>query len=618
MKLAIPDAVLKQHVGILGKTGAGKSSVMRYLTEYVLDKNMDQPRAVVPTCIIDPKGDWWGLKTSRNGKGPGYPAAIFGGEHADMPLSPRAGTALAELVVKAPYTCLIDLGQFMIGERTRFFIDFASTYFRRAKGARYLFIDEVHNFAPKGKIPDPDTGKMLHWANRLASEGRGKGITLVVASQRPQKVHNDMLTSLETLIAMKVVHAADRGAIKEWLDGAGDKVTAKTVLDSLADLDRGSGWVWSPEIKFGPEIVKFPLFTTYDSFAPQAEDTRALTGSAEVDLEGIKAQFAQYVTESQQNDPKLLRQRVAELEGQIKKERLQPPVTAEELDGHRKQGMEVGMKQGLQQGFRDGYVVAMEKVKGIADSLLTPALEAVEGARGNLFARLGGLLAEAPYPPGEFVEKYQHVQAGLSIALEPRKPPKRAPRMGSAQQAILERSARDPGAPHMIAVGDGVSLNNVSHPGGGLTNAQQTILNALKWLHDKGIERPLTPMVSAIANKRGGNFTNLIGALRTGGFIEPADGTGTVVLSTQGHMAAWAKDDNRPIEEQWMDGMSAPQRKIFEVLLKHHPVKKNELSERAGLSGGNFTNLLGSLRRMGAIEYPQPGLVNVSKYVFPE
>src|SRR5256885_2217548 len=308
-KLPIPDGVLKQQVVILGKTGAGKSSVMRLLVEHVLNHNEATRGPVTPVCILDPKGDHWGLKTSRDGKEPGSAVAIFGGEHADMPLSPRAGVALAETVVNAPFPCIVDLGGWMIGERTRFFIDFASTYFRKARGTRFLFIDEVHNFAPKGKIPDPDTGKMLHWANRLASEGRGKGLVLVTASQRPQKVHNDLLTSMETLIAMRVIHKADRNAYRDWIEGAGDMAIGRAVLDAVADLKRGSAWVWSPEIKFGPKVIDFPMFRTYDSFKPQAPDAKELKGRADVDLEQVKKRFAEYVQEAEANDPRALRAR---------------------------------------------------------------------------------------------------------------------------------------------------------------------------------------------------------------------------------------------------------------------------------------------------------------------
>jgi hypothetical protein len=58
-------------------------------------------------------------------------------------------------------------------------------------------------------------------------------------------------------------------------------------------MERGEGWVWSPEIGFGPERVKFPMFKTYDSFRPQTvEDTKNLKGWAEVDLEDVRAKLA--------------------------------------------------------------------------------------------------------------------------------------------------------------------------------------------------------------------------------------------------------------------------------------------------------------------------------------
>lgn len=307
----IPTAIFAQHIAVLGKTGSGKSSVLRLAVEQLLDDKQ-------PVCIIDPKGDWWGLKSSASGKSAGYPVVIFGGEHADVPINAHSGSHVAELIATGNRPCIIDLGGWMVGERTRFFIDFASTLFRTTRGKRYIVIDEVHNFAPQGKVLDPDAGKMLHWSNRLASEGRGKGLTILSASQRPQKVHKDFLTCAETLIAMRVIHKLDRDAIKDWIDGAGDPAKGKEVLDTLAGMKRGEAWVWSPEIGFGPKRVTFPIFGTYDSFAPKANDgTTKLKGWASVDLAEVSAKLAKVVEEAKANDPAELRKQIADLKRQL-------------------------------------------------------------------------------------------------------------------------------------------------------------------------------------------------------------------------------------------------------------------------------------------------------------
>lgn len=312
MKPIIPDAALNQHIAVLGKTGSGKSSAMRVLVEGLLDQNK-------PVCIVDPKGDWWGLKSSASGKKEGYPIIIFGGEHADVPINAHSGSAIAELISTGNRPCIIDLGGWMVGERTRFFIDFASSLFRSTKGLRWLVIDECHNFVPQGKVLDPDAGKMLHWGNRLASEGRGKGIQIIAASQRPQKVHKDFLTSCETLIAMRVIHPLDRNAIKDWIDGCPDAEKGRQVLLSLASMPRGTGWVWSPEIGFGPKEIAFPMFRTYDSFkAPTGEEVK-LKGWASIDLDDVKAKLSEVVAEAEANDPKLLKKRIADLERELAK-----------------------------------------------------------------------------------------------------------------------------------------------------------------------------------------------------------------------------------------------------------------------------------------------------------
>jgi uncharacterized protein len=366
MKFPIPDEALQQHVIALGKTRSGKSSKLRLIVERFLDRKK-------PVCIIDPKGDWWGLKSSGDGKNAGYPIIIFGSEHArhaDIRINQHSGAAIAELIATGNRPALIDMRGMSPSYRNKFFIDFAKTYFTHATGERVLAIDEVHNFAPQGKVRDIEAGDTLHWANRLITEGAGMGITMLSASQRPQKVHKDFVTSHETLIACRVIHKLDRDAIRDWIDACGDPDVGKDVLATLASMKREEAWVYSPEADFGPERITFPMFQTYDSFKPQAIQAKRLKGWADVDMGEVQARLAKVVEEAKANDPRELKAEIAKLRADLAKK---PIVTAdpEKIAAAEARGFKRGFEEATKEAtihFNSLRELARSTVAGFASS----------------------------------------------------------------------------------------------------------------------------------------------------------------------------------------------------------------------------------------------------------
>lgn len=321
-RLIFPEEILTQHLVVLGKTGAGKSSALRHIVEHLLS----QKKRV---CIIDPKGDWNGLKVSADGKGPGFPVILFGDfkETAgkpippDVPLNEYSGKHIAELVTSGNRPCVVGLRGWTQGGMHKFWTDFASSLFNAKGGEFYLVVDEVHNFAPKGKVMSPDVGMSLHWTNRLINEGRGLGLINLIASQRPQKVHNDTLDACETLVAMRIAHPAARASVEEWLQGAGSKEVAREILNNLAGMKRGEAYVWSPEAGFGPERIMFPMFTTFDSFAPPQLQTKVSTKDwGSVDLEVVKEKLASVIEKEKANDPKEIRKKYEAQITELKKQ----------------------------------------------------------------------------------------------------------------------------------------------------------------------------------------------------------------------------------------------------------------------------------------------------------
>jgi hypothetical protein len=301
----IPQAALDQHIAILGKTGSGKS----YAAKGIVERLLDAKRQV---CVLDPTAAWWGLRLGADGKSRGYDVVLLGGAHADIPLSERSGQAVARLVTQQLANVVIDTSGMTVGEYTRWFIDFAGTLYTTIRSPLHLVIDEAHHFMPQGKTPDPQAGKMLHAGNRLMSGGRSLGIRGLMITQRPAKLHKDSLTCADTLIAMRVLAPQDRSAIEDWIDGAGDPKLGKEVLDSLAQLKRGEGWVWYPE---GGHLKRtaFPRIKTYDSSSTPTHGVKAGPAVREIDLGEVRAAMAEAVREAEANDPRLLRAEIAKL-----------------------------------------------------------------------------------------------------------------------------------------------------------------------------------------------------------------------------------------------------------------------------------------------------------------
>jgi uncharacterized protein len=69
-------------------------------------------------------------------------------------------------------------------------------------------IDEAHNVCPPTS-PEPLTTLATEHAVRIAGEGRKFGIHLLVSTQRPSKVHDQVLSQCDNLVLMRMNSAAD-------------------------------------------------------------------------------------------------------------------------------------------------------------------------------------------------------------------------------------------------------------------------------------------------------------------------------------------------------------------------------------------------------------------------
>lgn len=561
MKPVIPDEVLRQHLIALGKTGSGKSSTLRVLVERLFELGKFP-------CIIDPKGDWWGLKSSADGRKAGYPLVIFGGEHADVPLNAHAGAHVAELVATGNRACVIDLGGWTVSDRTRFFVDFAQSLFRNMRGARWLVIDEVHNFAPQGKVMDPDAGKMLHWANRLASEGRGKGLNILAASQRPQKVHKDFVTSCETLVAMRVIHPLDRRAIADWIDGCPDAEKGKEVLSTLASMQRGEAWIWSPEIGFGPVRVRVPKFKTYDSFKPQEEHVARLPGWADVDLDEVRAKLEAVVKDAQANDPRALRAEVSRLKAELaRKSHVAAPTPAKEV-------LVAEYARGLADGAEDARAQTSAAAQKAADAISSIAAD---------LARRSTELAT--------------IHFGLLEPVQGRQQGARAPRATlSAPVPRPRETIQRPADGHVSRETTGEIR------GGGLRRMMTALAQRPQGLSTRQIA------VRAGMSSNSGTFARYLSTMRSSGWV---DGPPSGLRTTPAGLEALGQYDplptGRALLDHWLGELGdSGAARMLRVVAEAYPqaISNSEIAERAEMSdnSGTFARYLSTLRSLQLVE----------------
>jgi len=584
MKAILPEQALHQHIAVLGKTGSGKTFATKVA---IVEPMLATGRRV---GIVDPTSAWWGLRSSSDGKIPGFPILVLGGDHSDLPLPALGGAAVARLLVEQGVNLVADTSNLTVGERTRWFIDFATTLHRLNRTPLHLVLDEAHLFAPQGKVPDPEAGKMLHAANTLASAGRSRGIRLTMITQRPAKLHKDSLTCADTLIAMRVLAPQDREAVQDWIKGCGDLVAGKVVLDSLASLQRGEGWVWYPEGKY-LERVKFPAIKTFDSSATPVDGHAAPAPkrAADVDMTEIKAALAEAVREAEANDPKLLRRRIAELERAAATQR--PAVDQEALSKTCEAARQEGYAVGHAQAVKD---LQLDRL-GNAEEAIARASAMLGDFRRDLHAWRGS--------------RPTH-QDGQNAAPRPlqRLDTKAPPAARAALPALsTPRHRQNSGSPE------------VSRP-------QQRILNALAWA--EGVRMPMVDkiqlaLLSDQSPTSGGYFNNL-GKLRSSGLIEYPTG-GQVVLTDAGRAVAEAADvpgTSAELQDQVMNRLPQPQARILRKLIHIYPgeINKNDLAEatdQSPTSGGYFNNL-GRLRTLGLIDYPKPGKVVAQPVLFLE
>lgn len=306
--LSLPIEAVTQTLLVVGKRNSGKSNTAVRFAEQLY-------HAGVPFVAIDPVDNWYGLKSSRDGKGPGLSVYVFGGPHGDLPLESAAGGLIADVIVDHRISAILSVKHFSVRERGRFVGDFAQRLFQRNKEPLHVFLEEAHEVAPQN--PYKGEEEMLGHVARIWKLGRSSGLGGSAITQRPASLSKNITTQAEILIVHRTLGPQDVAAIREWIKYHGER---EEILGQLSTLKTGEAFVWAPDFPEGSPIglkrVTFYQRETFDSAAtPKAGETRVEPKAlATVDLNKLSLAMTATIEKARADDPARLRARIRDLE----------------------------------------------------------------------------------------------------------------------------------------------------------------------------------------------------------------------------------------------------------------------------------------------------------------
>jgi len=593
--LALPLETVTQTIAILAKRRAGKSYAMRRLVEQLF-------KAGQQVVLADPKGDQWGMRSAADGKGPGLPIVILGGERGDVPLEPGGGEVVAKLVVEEEVSVLLDLSLFRKHEVATFMTAFLENLYRLKAREIYrtpmmLVIDEADSIAPQK--PQKGEERMLGAAEDIVRRGGQRGIGCVLVTQRSAVLNKNVLTQAQMLVALRTIAPQDLAAMDAWIQVHGEPEQRKTLMDSLPALPVGDAWFWSPGWPTVEGIFKrvhvLPI-ETFDSGATPKPGEKPVEPkhAADVDLEALKRQMAATIERAKADDPRELRRQLAEKDKRLKK-------------------LEAGISQDMprytpKSMLTDADRALLDRLHGRLSELAAKLSENRAERADRLIGQIGAAVESAMQT---FTDQDQAWTEELTRILE----------AVSFQKILakLQALSQQPGLPKGHGPGHAVppiraaseTRHEVKPHGapsahdGHLDGTQQRTLDAIAMLNVRGID----VRREAVARWMG---------------IHPNGGrylTGLARLRDMGYLDGWSlTEKGRAAAREWPTGSDAvldaikdgTQKRTLEVLLQaQQALSRQQIAERLGIhpNGGRFLTGLARLREMGVITDRSPIVV---------
>lgn len=217
---------------VQANSGGGKSWLIRRLLE--------QSQGKVQQIVVDLEGEFSTLREKYD--------YILAAKEGDTPAEPHSAAILAKRLLELNVSAIIDLYELSHQERKHFVRLFLSAMVNAPKSLWHpclVIIDEAHIFAPQS-----GQSEAMEAVIDLATRGRKRGYSLILATQRLSKLHKDAVAECNNKLIGRTGLDIDRKRAAEELGFA-----SKDDALSLRNLAPGEFYAFGPAISEAVEKV---------------------------------------------------------------------------------------------------------------------------------------------------------------------------------------------------------------------------------------------------------------------------------------------------------------------------------------------------------------------------
>lgn len=255
----LPKLIVSKMLAV-ANSGGGKSWLIRRIVEQAYGK--------VQIIIIDPEGEFATLREKYD--------FILCGKGMDAPAEPRSAALLARKLLESKSSAIIDLYELHPQERKHFVRLFFESMVNAPKNLYndcLVILDEAHTFAP-----EKDESEALNAVVGMASLGRKRGFSLILATQRISKLSKDAAAECNNKLIGRTSLDIDRKRAAEELG-----ITNREDVLALRNLSPGEFFAFGPAIS--NEVVKLKVGEVKTSIPKAGRQTKVAPPSEKIKKE---------------------------------------------------------------------------------------------------------------------------------------------------------------------------------------------------------------------------------------------------------------------------------------------------------------------------------------------